>query len=190
MAGIDFSQTTFDHRCMLVLVKPVGNITVKKFQHIYTYLRHHYHRVHVPSVNRVIRLKFVQNVHHESRVWGTLHIHKYILGLICVGQLTKSKDQMTDLSQTFQENVAQYSETLFDSRLIVMTNQSLPDQTKAIIVNWEDYQDKLSTAIPDFGASLFCILDAKRFDKLNEKADKMTMLRISLEPDSGNQDDR
>ena len=189
MAGTDFSQTTFDHRCMLVLVKPIGNITVKKFQHVYTYLRHHYQRVNVPSVNRVIRLKFIQNVHNESRVWGTLHMHKFVLGLLCVGEL-KSEDQMSDLSQKFTDNVTQHSETLFDSRLIIMTDLSLPDQTKAIIVNWENYQDQLSIAIPEFGASLFCILDAKRIDKLNEKVDKMTMLRISLETDSGNQDDR
>ncbi|EDV20405.1 uncharacterized protein TRIADDRAFT_31873 [Trichoplax adhaerens] len=190
MAGIDFSQTTFDHRCMLVLVLPVGNIPRQQFQRIYTLLRSRYQRVSLPNANRVVRLKFVQNVHaHESRIWGTLHMHKHVLGLFCIGDLTKTNDQFAQLNQKFQDTLTQYSETLFDSRFIIMTDQSLPDQTEAIVINLQNYQHVLSTAIPEFGASLFWILDSKRVEKLNEKPDKMTMLKISLENDSGSQDD-
>ncbi len=89
LAFPDYSQTCFDHRRLLVLVRSVSptSLRPKTFARVVEVLDRGA-RVQVKSaedVTRQVEVRFVRSYPVENNEWGEFQHHRAVLGLISVG---------------------------------------------------------------------------------------------------------
>ena len=74
--------------------------------------------VAVPGQKRDMWIRYRRSYSKGNNEWGDIQAHRKVLGLICIGKCSSEKD-FEELFQSYKNEKSEYSETLFNSRLLV-----------------------------------------------------------------------
>ena len=115
---VDYSQTSEDHRSLLVLVRHTGShLHAECFNRIYERISR-VNCVRVQGQNREICVRFRRNYSVEANSWGDFQGHRKVLGLITVGKCSDHR-QFQELLASYKRQKEDYGSTVINSRLIV-----------------------------------------------------------------------
>ncbi|KAK2547858.1 Trafficking protein particle complex subunit 9 [Acropora cervicornis] len=185
MLRIDFGQSLFDHCGVLILVQPVGYIGDKPFKSIYDEISG-YRTAQVPNTTRRLLLRYAKRVTPQFLEWGNFHLHKRVLGLICVGKCSEVSE-VEKLENAVNEIKNPFSAILFNTRCFVFGCKSTNDvkvRKDFALIGGEDPSRDLQNNLAEFVASLFNVLESKRLSKLSEKIDKIVLIKTHVEHES------
>lgn len=120
MSHPDYNQRVDHHRCLLIIVKPIGTqIDKKKFNKIYKKISRIQHiTIQLAENSREIWLRYKKNYSVESNNWGDFQSHRKILGLITIGKCTHKEDLET-LLNCHNTLCEKYANTLFESQCLL-----------------------------------------------------------------------
>lgn len=182
MLRVDFGQSLLDHCGVLILVQPVGYIGDKRFKAIYDEIST-YRRAQVPNTTRTLNLRYSKRVTPQFIEWGNFHFHKRVLGLICVGRCSEISE-VEKLEKLINEIKNPFSAILLNTTCFVFDCKSC-DEAKIrkdfALIRGEDHSEDLQSNLAEFVATLFNVLESKRFSKLSEKIDKITLIQAPVE---------
>ncbi|XP_044184471.1 trafficking protein particle complex subunit 9-like [Acropora millepora] len=185
MLRIDFGQSLFDHCGVLILVQPVGYIGDKPFKSIYDEISG-YRTAQVPNTTRRLLLRYAKRVTPQFLEWGNFHLHKRVLGLICVGKCSEVSE-VEKLENAVNEIKNPFSAILFNTRCFVFGCKSTNDvkvRKDFALIGGDDPSRDLQNNLAEFVASLFNVLESKRLSKLSEKIDKIVLIKTHVEHES------
>lgn len=182
MLRVDFGQSLLDHCGVLILVQPVGYIGDKRFKAIYDEIST-YRRAQVPNTTRTLNLRYSKRVTPQFIEWGNFHFHKRVLGLICVGRCSEISE-VEKLEKSINEIKNPFSAILLNTRCFVFgckSNDEAKIRKDFALIRGEDHSEDLQSNLAEFVATLFNVLESKRFSKLSEKIDKITLIQAPVE---------
>lgn len=118
MEAVDYSQTAEDHQSFLVLIRPTGKLlSWKHFSRCWDRISQ-LSCVAVPGQKRDMWIRYKRNYSKDSNCWGDFQVHRKALGLISIGKCTNEKE-FEELFESYKKEKEQYSDTLYNSKLIV-----------------------------------------------------------------------
>ncbi|XP_053381871.1 E3 ubiquitin-protein ligase UBR5-like [Mercenaria mercenaria] len=118
METVDYSQTAEDHQSFLVLIRPTGKLlTWKHFSRCWDRICQ-LDCVAVPGQKRDMYIRYKRAYSKDNNEWGDFQAHRKALGLISIGRCS-TESEFDELFESYKKEKEHYSETLYNSRLIV-----------------------------------------------------------------------
>lgn len=115
---IDYNQVAEDHQHLLVLVNQTGTlISNKTFNRAWDRV-HRCNCIGIPGQKRRAYVKYKRLYPIENNEWGDFQAHRKILGLVSIGECS-NLEEFEELFDSYKKVKEEYSETLFNSRLII-----------------------------------------------------------------------
>ncbi|XP_075217129.1 trafficking protein particle complex subunit brun isoform X2 [Lycorma delicatula] len=194
MSHPDYDQTTHDHAALLVLVKHLGEeLTAKCFSRIFERISrvNHVKIVDSNGVQRAVWTRYTKDYLIGNNDWGDFQTHRRLLGLITIGKC-KTQVELNEVCRLHESLKVKYTNTLYDSRCIILGVNGNPDETplptppnfksQALFYNSDsDFGTQLESQLTEFLNSLFWVLESKRHERCREKIDRVSLLLAPFE---------
>lgn len=115
---IDYTQLAEDHQNLLVLVNQTGSLINNKiFNRVWERI-HNCNCISIPGQKRKAWVRYKKNYLKENNEWGDFQAHRKVLGLVSIGECSNI-EEFEDLFDCYKKVKEEYSDTLFNSRLII-----------------------------------------------------------------------
>ncbi|CAG2234614.1 TRAPPC9 [Mytilus edulis] len=115
---IDYGQLAEDHQSLLVLVNQTGTLLNNKtFNRAWERI-HKCNCIGIPGQKRKAWVRYKRFYPKENNEWGDFQAHRKVLGLVSVGECSNIQE-FEDLFDCYKKVKEEYSDTLFNSRLII-----------------------------------------------------------------------
>lgn len=194
MSHPDYEQNAHDHAAVLILVKHLGeDLTQKAFSRLYERICrvNHVKVVDSNGVPRAVWARYVKDYLVGNNDWGDFQTHRRLLGLVTIGKC-RTQVELNEICRLHESLKVKYTNTLFDSRCIVIGVNDGPDtpnftppsnfKSKALFYATDgEHTSLLESQIAEFLSYLFWVLESKRHERCREKIERVSLLLAPFE---------